>query len=695
MGPLGVLMLCCAAALLAGNGIAAGVARGGVTAGSDTRRDWASVGRRDDEEHFSPLANINRTTIARLKLAWYFDIPGIVTAVSTPLEVGGTLYFVVGFGLVRALDSRTGKIRWEFDPHAETASEADIKMRSSWGVRGLAYGDGRVYVGTVDGRLLAIDARSGNLSWSAKTTEPGDGRFISGAPRYFNGKVIIGHGGGDTSLSRGYVTAYDALSGAALWRFFTVPGNPARGFENAAMEKAAGTWSGDWWTYGGGGTVWNAITFDADQDLIIIGTGNGVPWNPKIRSPGGGDNLYICSIVALNAQTGAYVWHYQVSPGDAWDYDATQDIELATLPIHGVRRKVLLQASKNGFFYVIDRVTGKLISADAYGHETWAQRIDLTTGRPVESVNARYLEGGVDVWPDPNGEHSWHAMSFNPSTGLAYIPSFAAGIRFDDSTIDVKNWPVPPLGEALFGIGFEPLRTQGISALIAWDPVKRKAAWRAPLEPGIHGGTLTTGGGLVFQGRGDGQFVAYDAASGERRWSYDAQNGIIGAPITYESAGRQYVTVIAGYNGLAGVISDLGVKYGWDARTQHRRVLTFMLDGGASLPAPAKAREFTPVSDPDYRQNSQLAAAGAAYYGQRCYLCHGPAARAGGQAPDLRTSSLILTRESFASVLHDGVLQEHGMPGFSEVGEAEIEAIRQYLRAQAAEARSSQSAPPP
>ncbi|HUE10532.1 MAG TPA: PQQ-binding-like beta-propeller repeat protein, partial [Steroidobacteraceae bacterium] len=271
--------------------------------------------------------------------------------------------------------------------------------------------------------------------------------------------------------------------------------------------------------------------------------------------------------------------------------------------------------------------------------------------------------------------------------GLAYIPSFAAGIRFDDSTIDVKNWPVPPLGEARFGIGFEPLRTQGISALIAWDPLKAKAAWRVPLEPGTHGGTLTTGGDLVFQGRADGEFVAYDAASGERLWSYDAQNGIVGAPITYEFAGKQYVSVIAGYNGLAGVTGDLGVRYGWDARTQHRRVLTFMLDGGASLPPPAKAREFAPIGDPGYLQNAELAAAGAAYYGERCYVCHGAAARAGGQAPDLRSSNLILTRESFAAVLHDGVLQEHGMPGFPEVGETEIEAIRQYLRAQAAEAR--------
>jgi quinohemoprotein ethanol dehydrogenase len=680
-------MFCWAAALLGGSGIAASEARGGAPEGSDPQRDWASVGRSYDEQHFSPLARINPATIARLKLAWYFDIPGIVTAVSTPLEVHGTLYFVVGFGLVRALDSRTGKIRWEFDPRAETASEAGVKMRTSWGVRGLAFGAGRVYVGTLDGRLIAIDAQSGKPLWSAQTTAPGDGRFISAPPRYFNGRVLIGHGGGDTSFTRGYVTAYDARSGAELWRFFTVPGNPARGFENTAMARAAGSWSGEWWTFGGGGTVWNAITFDSDQDLIFIGTGNGVPWNPKIRSPGGGDNLYICSIVALNARTGAYVWHYQVSPGDAWDYDATQDIELATLPIQGVRRKVLLQASKNGFFYVIDRLTGKLISADAYGHETWAQRIDLTTGRPVESANARYLEGGVDVWPDPNGEHNWHAMSFNPRTGLAYIPSFAAGIRFDDSTIDVKNWPVPPLGEARFGIGFEPLRTQGISALIAWDPLKAKAAWRVPLEPGTHGGTLTTGGDLVFQGRADGEFVAYDAASGERLWSYDAQNGIVGAPITYEFAGKQYVSVIAGYNGLAGVTGDLGVRYGWDARTQHRRVLTFMLDGGASLPPPAKAREFAPIGDPGYLQNAELAAAGAAYYGERCYVCHGAAARAGGQAPDLRSSNLILTRESFAAVLHDGVLQQHGMPGFPEVDETEIEAIRQYLRAQAAEAR--------
>jgi quinohemoprotein ethanol dehydrogenase len=670
-----------AAALLAA-GIIAGAVRASASPSSRSNSDWMSYGGANDDQHYSALEMINAGTIAHLGLAWSFDIPGTVMAVSTPLEVNGTLYFVVGYGVVRALDAQTGKLLWEFNPDAERAPGASLKMRLDWGVRGIAYGDEKIYVGTMDGRLLAIRSADGKLAWSTQTTEPGDGRFISGPPKYFDGRVIIGHGGGDNSYVRGYVTAYDARTGAKLWRFFTVPGDPAKGFENGAMKRAAKTWSGEWWKYGGGGTVWNAITYDADFDRIYIGTGNGTPWNPKIRNPAGGDGLFTCSIVALDARTGAYAWHYQESPNDAWDYDATQDLELATLSIGGKPRKVLMQAAKDGFYYVLDRGTGKLLSADKFGRETWAERIDLKSGRPVESPNARYQRGGVSLWPAPIGEHNWHPMSFNPRTGLAYIPSFSIGARFTDANVDVKHWADPPLGEGKVGLSFD-IVGPGISSLIAFDPLRHKVAWTVPLEPGVHGGTLTTGGNLVFQGRADGKLLAYDAAGGDTLWSYDAKDGIVGAPISYSVAGQQYVSVVVSYSGFASMFGDVGARYGWDARTQARRVLTFKLGGTAVLPPRLAAGRIEPIADPDYVADPQREAAGAESFAERCMTCHGPAAMAGGQGPDLRASSLILSTDGFKRVLHDALLQAQGMPGFAELSDDEIEALRQYVRARA------------
>jgi quinohemoprotein ethanol dehydrogenase len=640
-----------AAALLAA-GIFAGTIRASASPSSQSNSDWMSYGGAADDQHYSALEMINADTIAHLGLAWSFDIPGTVMAVSTPLEVDGTLYFVVGYGVVRALDAQTGKLLWEFNPDAERAPGASVKMRLDWGVRGIAYGDGKIYVGTMDGRLLAIRGADGKLAWSAQTTEPGDGRFISGPPRYFDGRVIIGHGGGDNSYVRGYVTAYDARTGAQLWRFFTVPGDPAKGFENDAMKRASKTWSGEWWKYGGGGTVWNAITYDADFGRIYIGTGNGTPWNPKIRSPAGGDNLFTCSIVALDARTGTY----------AWDYDATQDLELATLSIDGEPRKVLMQAAKNGFYYVLDRTTGKLLSAEKYGRESWAERIDLKSGRPVETANARYEHGGVSIWPAPVGEHNWHPMSFNPRTGLAYIPSFSIGARFTDANVDVKHWTDPPLGEGKVGLRFD-IVGPGISSLTAYDPVRHEVVWRVPLEPGVHGGTLTTGG--------------------EKLWSYDAKDGIVGAPISYSVAGQQYVSVVVSYSGFASMFGDVGARYGWDARTQARRVLTFKLGGAAVLAPRPAARRIEPIADPGYVADPLKESAGAQSFAERCMTCHGPAGMAGGQGPDLRASALILSPDGFKSVLHDGLLLDRGMPGFQELSDAEIEVLRQYIRSRA------------
>src|SRR5665213_1801033 len=340
--------------------------------------NWPAYGRTYGEQHFSPLTEINRPNVGTLKLAWSVDLPTGNSA-TAPLAVDGILYAATGYSIVRAFDARTGEGLWVYDPKA---TQVPGHFRLGWGSRGLGYWHGKIYTGTNDGRLIAIDAKSGKPVWSVMTLDPNDngGRYITGAPRAFAGKIIIGHGGADVGSIRGYVTAYDAETGKQLWRFYTVPGNPADGFENKAMEMAAKTWSGPWWKYGGGGTVWNAMTYDAETDTIFLGTGNGSPWNRKIRSQGKGDNLFLCSIVALDAKTGAYKWHYQTNPGESWDYNAAMDMELADLTIDGKPRKVVMSAPKNGFLYVIDRTNGKLISVKKIAHVTWASRIDLRTG---------------------------------------------------------------------------------------------------------------------------------------------------------------------------------------------------------------------------------------------------------------------------------------------------------------------------
>ena len=360
-------------------------------------RNWAAYGRTYSEHHASPLRQIDRRNVEELGLAWSLDLLGVTNGATVPLAIDGIIYLTVGQSIVHAVDARTGRLLWRHDP--EVTKVAKRKLRITWGPRGIGYWEGKIYVGTTDGRLIALDARDGRQVWSTQTVDPDNELTITGPPRLFNGKVIIGNAGSEFGANRGYVTAYDAGTGKQLWRFWIVPGDPAEGFENAAMEMAAKTWTGDWWKFGGGGQAWNAMTYDPAYNRVYIGTGNGSPWNRKVRSPGGGDNLFLCSIVALDADTGEYVWHYQTTPGETWDYNSSMDITLATITIDGRPRPVILHAPKNGFFYVIDRETGKVLSAEKFGKVTWAERIDLATGRPVEVPGARYEEATALVWP--------------------------------------------------------------------------------------------------------------------------------------------------------------------------------------------------------------------------------------------------------------------------------------------------------
>ncbi|MET0545665.1 MAG: PQQ-dependent dehydrogenase, methanol/ethanol family, partial [Caulobacterales bacterium] len=547
-----------------------------ILADSSSGRDWPAYGRTYGEQHFSPLTQISATNVKRLGLAWSLDLPPGNT-ITQPLAIDGMLYFTVGNSRIHAVDAASGKLLWVYDPKANEA--AGKRLRSSWGSRGIAWWNDKIFTGAVDGRLIAVDAKTGRELWSQQTLQPGDLRYITGAPRVFDGKVIVGHGGADSADIRGYVTTYDADTGKFLWRFYTVPGDPAKGFEDDAQKMAAQTWSGEWWKYGGGGNVWNAMTYDAETDTILLGTGNGAPWNHRVRSAGKGDNLFLCSIVALDAKTGHYKWHYQINPGESWDYNASMDMHLADLSIQGKPRKVIVTAPKNGFLYVIDRLNGKLISAEKIAKVTWADRIDVKTGRPVETADARFPDGKTfELWPSPMGAHTNLPSAFSPKSGLVYIAVGEQGIRLNDRNIDPAKWKRKADGVTDFalnaGYGEPPMIMPATSALVAWNPISQKLAWKVPTPLFWNGGAMATAGDLVFQGQADGLFSAYKADTGERLWSMQAHGAVLAAPISYSVGGRQYVTVLTGM-GLTAGINAFGLPRRFDYRTQERRVLTF------------------------------------------------------------------------------------------------------------------------
>ena len=653
--------------------------------------DWAAFGGTYGEQHFSPLDEINAGNVGRLGLVAFTDL-GQGNSVTAPIVVDGILYLANRHSVVHAIEAKTGKELWVHDTRA--AELAGKRLRVAWGSRGIAWRDGLLYTGTTDGRLVALDAKTGKEVWSVLTVESNDIRFINGAPRVFGDKVIIGHGGADSGTTRGYVTAYDALTGKFLWRFFVVPGKPGVDLDETT-KRAAHTWSGEWWKLGGGGTVWNAITYDPDTNTVFLGTGNGYPWNHRIRSQGQGDNLFLCSVVALDGNTGAYKWHYQVNPGDTWDYNASMDMALAELAIDGKPRKVLLTAPKNGFFYVLDRLTGKLISAKPFVDKvTWASGIDLQTGRPVENPGARFPNGtSFDLWPSFVGGHSWLPMAYSPKTSLVYIPTIEVGATYSDAGIDLKKWTPPTNNTADVGlmVDFAAVKDgsdERRSYLQAYDPVRQVRVWQAPTPGPIGGGVAVTAGGLVFHGTIDGNFNALDAKSGKLLWSFAAGTPILAPPIVYRVDGRQFVSVITGMGGSFGTYSSILPKL-VDYRTQAHYVLTFALDGTSSLPTRAVPPP-APLQDPGFRMDKIAADRGAVVFWTHCYYCHGSNAVGAGTAPDLRTSPLLLNQLAMRQVLHDGVLAANGMPKFEEISDEGIADLRQFLRQEAASWRETQ-----
>ena len=643
------------------------------------RADWTSYGGMN-EDHYSPLDQINDKNVGRLGLAWSFDIDPVITSFTAPVEADGVVYFAVGHSILRALDAKSGKLLWQYDP--EVYKVAGHKLRAGWGIRGIAYSNGKVFTGTLDGRLIALDAKTGQVAWSAMTMNPDDELYIAGPPWVMKDKVIIGNGGSDYGANRGYVTAYDAKSGKQLWRFYTVPGDPAKGFENAAMAKAAKTWTGEWWKFGGGGNVWHAMAYDPKFNRIYLGTGNGSPWNPKVRSPGGGDNLFICSIVALDADTGKYVWHYQVNPADGWDYDADLDIEFADLRIGGQARPVILHAAKNGFFYVIDRANGELLSAEKFAKANWAERIDLKTGRPVENPEARYPAGQAFLaYPWVQGAHGVQAMAFSPKTNLAYIPAMEGGRVYTDPPGNLADWKPKSGMFTSTALGAPPASIKvppPTSSLLAWDPVRQKAAWTVPLSGALNGGVMATGGNLVVQGHNTGEIAIYAADTGAKLWAFDGQDGILGQPISYMVDGKQYITIVTGWRSSYSSVPN------WDYYAQKRRVLTFALDGQAKLP-PTVMAETPILDDPTFVIDPKKAEIGSAVFTARCTICHGAGMISGGAAPDLRKAAAPTSIDALTAILHDGVLQQKGMPRFEELSIAEIEGLQHFIRQRARE----------
>lgn len=629
--------------------------------------NWPSYGRTYGEQRFSPLEQINAGNVAGLGLAWTQTLQHQRGVEATPLVVDGVLYISGAWNVVYAFDAENGKPLWTFDPKVDRK----IAGRSCCGPvsRGVAVWEGKVFAATLDGRLIALNARNGRPLWTTQTFVDTERPYtITGAPRVVKGKVLIGNGGAEHGV-RGYVSAYDTKSGKLAWRFFTVPGDPSKPFENKAMAMAAKTWSGDqWWTWGGGGTVWDAMSYDPELDLLYIGVGNGATWPRALRSPNGGDNLFLSSIVALKPSTGEYVWHYQLAPGEQWDYPATAQIVLADVQLGGQTRKVLMQVPKHGFVYVVDRTNGRLLSAEKFTKVTWASGYDLQTGRPIENPEADYSRSGKStlVYPGYIGGHNWNPVAYSPRTGYLYFGELQNPGLYTlnpSATYRMRNQRYNT-GQDMGGFLRHPELSAEIQkntrgSLIAWDVAAGKVAWQVEQTFPANGGALATAGNLVFYGTAAGQLVAYAADSGQQLWAYNTHAGIPGGPISYSVKGKQYIAVGIGWGGgIASAFPDAGALKGL---TNVSRIAVFALDGKATLPAPPPVA-LNPGPPALTAEGMQRIPKGAELYFQHCGYCHGDGA---GGIPSLPAMT-ARRHEEFIGIVLGGLLQEKGMPSFAE-----------------------------
>ena len=641
---------------------------------------WMSYGRDYSEQRFSPLKEINSDNAGRLGLAWYGDLVERGGSYeTTPIVVDGVIFVTTPWSKVYAFDAATGNQLWKYDP--KVPGEYAVKLCCGIVNRGVAAWKGKIIWGTLDGRLLAVDAKTGKKVWEVQATDPQKALSITGAPRIANGRIFIGEAGSEFE-QRGYLAAYDANDGKELWRWWAVPGDPSQPFEQPELKWAAQTWTGEWWKAGGGGTPWDAINYDPVTDLVYMGTGNGAPWPSEIRSPGGGDNLFTSSVVAVDAKTGKYRWHYQETPDDSFDFDSTQQLITADIAINGASKHVVMHAPKNGMFYVLDARTGKLLAGKPYVPTlNWMTGLDAN-GKPILNPEANYGKTGhgFHIVPSAGGAHSWHPMAFSPDTGLVYIPtnygSFPlvaeAGAKMGNQllSINVSKRPQDP-----------PPKLEGAgSYLLAWDPVNMKAVWKQP-QGSAKSGVMATAGNLVFQGSAPRSFSAFRADTGDRVWTTDTQAGIVGGSVSYSVNGEQYVAVVAGTSGFGGYWAPT-----------YSRLLVYKLGGSAELPPPA---DYTPPSlnpPPDFGSEGQLAV-GEAQYNAHCGSCHGNNTRVSSIFPDLRYAGALQSPDLFKAIVIDGVLQPNGMVSFAKVlSPQEAEAIRAHVVHLANIAKNS---PPP
>jgi quinohemoprotein ethanol dehydrogenase len=634
--------------------------------------DWPLHGRDAGEQRFSPLTSIDTTNVKQLGLAWQADLDSTRGLEATPIVVDGVMYVTSTWSRVFALDARTGAVKWTYDPEVPRAWAR--KACCDVVNRGVAVDRNRVFVGSLDGRLIAIDAKTGKRLWEKNTIDRTKPYTITGAPRVVKDMVVIGNGGADFG-ARGYVTAYDVKTGAQRWRFYTVPAGPNGPFENPELEAAAKTWDPkSRWEMGGGGTVWDSMAYDADLDLLYVGTGNGSPWPGFVRSPGGGDNLYLSSILALKPDTGRLVWHYQTTPGDSWDYTATQHMILADIDWKGSPRKVLMQAPKNGFFYVIDRATGQLLAADKYVRVTWATHVDLATGRPVMTGTSDYSTGERIGMPSTLGGHNWHPMSFSPQTGLVYIPAQDAATNFAGAFFNVL------LGGTLKGNREEivPDSYIGGAQLLAWDPIRRAVRWRVLHTTFSNAGVLSTAGGLVIQGDAEGFLNFYDAGTGALLNRIEIGTGIIAPPISYQLDGVQYVSLLAGWGGA--LFSHAEPPVAARRYMNQGRVITLKL-GGGPVPLPPAVPAVTPQPTGDRtRELNEQQVRGRNLYIANCGACHSWYGH-NGLLPDLRRSAPT-TIDALEVIVLQGALESRGMPSFAgDITPAQLEDLKAYLRA--------------
>jgi alcohol dehydrogenase (cytochrome c)/quinohemoprotein ethanol dehydrogenase len=651
-----------------------------MAAGSSSRQDaggdWGSHGRDASEQRYSPLTQVDATNVSQLGLAWFTDLSERGGYQSTPIVIDGRMYVTTPWSKVYAFDARTGKPLWKYDP-AVPREIAGSSLCCNISNRGVAYWNGKIIWGTLDGRLVAVNAKSGKKVWEVQVTDPNVAYSITGAPRIGNGIVFIGEGGGEF-YTRGFLAAHDAETGKALWRFWTVPGNPAKGPDHAAsdnvMPMAAKTWNGEWWKAGGGGTVWDGILYDPQTNSVIFGTGNGIPWPASIRSPGGGDNLFIASIVALDAKTGRYKWHYQTTPMEGFDFDSTSPLTVADIVVAGETKHVVMQAPKNGVMYVIEVATGKVVSADPFVPSiNWATGFDEKNNwKPVLNPDADYGKTGKGFYAVPGRAHAWSSQSYNQSTGLIYVPAvYGVG-----SYVAEKGATI--LGNQLVDVNFakqpdasmpRPVLKDAGAYLLAWDPVKRKVAW-AQRQGSGSAGTLTTGGNLLFQGTAGQKLSAFRADTGELIWSTPTQGNVVPGPVSYSLDGVQYVAAIS------------SASTGFAAANGTNHLLVYKLGGNVVMP-PAPPQMAQVLNPPENFGDEVQHKHGQDVYERSCTGCHEGGRMFTGY-PDLNYTIALGNPGMFKAIVIDGALRENGMMPFSKSLSAEdAEAIRSYLTVRA------------